>query len=66
MHSKFYSPNYKVHRSPEKGLYYVQVTGKLPEYIRKTQIGSRSFYRVHNAPLFPTLRDAILHIVHGV
>lgn len=66
---KIYQPGYKVRRLGG-GLYLVQsmYNGSAivsQTYINRIRIGSQSFYRVNGAPLFPTLRDAICHIVYG-
>ena len=68
MKQKIYNPSYKVHRAGE-GLYSVSFSTKQhagPRYISRVRIGSRNFYHVSkNAPLFPTLRDAVMHVVFG-
>lgn len=60
---RFHKPEYKVHRSPEKGMYYVTMPKTNPVYIRKVVIGSRAYYKMSNTAYFPTLRDAIFAIV---
>lgn len=68
MKQKVFQPDYKVRRHPG-GLYSVYLYRNSSPYrvvyINRTQIGSRGFYVVENAPLFPTLRDAVMHIVFG-
>lgn len=68
MKLKVFTPSYKVHRHGA-GLYSVSYSTKRRsglEYIQRVEHGSRNFYHVSkNAPLFPTLRDAVMHIVFG-
>lgn len=69
MQQKVYQPNYKVRRLGG-GVYLVQClyNGSAivsQTYINRTTVGSQSFYLVKGAPMFPTLRDAVMHIVIG-
>ena len=71
MKQKVYTPSYKVSRHGN-GLYSVTLLGSskfkqiIPSYIKRLENGSRAFYWVSDkAPLFPTLRDAVMHIVYG-
>lgn len=71
MKLKVFAPSYKVHRHGA-GLYSVTLLGNakfkqiIPAYIKRVEHGSRNFYHVSkSAPLFPTLRDAVMHIVFG-
>lgn len=65
---KIFTPSYKVHRHGG-GLYSVALLNANGPYrivyINRIEIGSRFFYLVEHAPLFPTLRDAVMHIVYG-
>lgn len=68
MKQKVYQPSYKVRRHGN-GLYSVTLLNANGPYrivyINRIQIGSRYFYLVEHAPLFPTLRDAVMHLVIG-
>lgn len=65
MNQKIYKPSYKVSRHGN-GLYSVYIQGYNPVYINRVEYGSRKFYHVNaKCPLFPTLRDAVMHIVFG-
>lgn len=65
MKQKVFTPSYKVHRHGN-GLYSVFMKGFNPVYIQRVEHGSRNFYHVNaKCPLFPTLRDAVMHIVFG-
>lgn len=68
MKLKVFAPSYKVHRHGN-GLYSVSFSTKQHSglrYIQRVEHGSRNFYHVSsNAPLFPTLRDAVMHVVFG-
>ena len=65
---KIFTPSYKVHRHGN-GLYSVSFSTPKKsglQYIQRVEHGSRNFYHVSkSAPLFPTLRDAVMHIVYG-
>ena len=61
---KIYRPDYKVRRLGG-GLYSVEIERKVAVYISRTRFGSKSFYHIKGAPLFPTLRDAVMHVVFG-
>lgn len=63
MNNKMYNPGYKVSRLGG-GLYSVFFQGYATVYIQRVEHGSRNFYRVNKKlPLFPTLRDAIFHVI---
>ena len=68
MKQKVFTPSYKVHRHGN-GLYSVSFSTPKKSglyYINAIKIGSRNFYHVSsNAPLFSTLRDAVMHVVFG-
>lgn len=68
MKLKVFTPAYKVHRHGS-GLYSVSYSTRKSSglsYIQRVEHGSRNFYYVSkSAPLFPTLRDAVMHIVFG-
>ena len=65
MQQKIHKPSYKVSRHGN-GLYSVFIQGYNAVYIQRVEHGSRNFYHVSkSAPLFPTLRDAVMHIVFG-
>ena len=69
MKQKIHKTSYKVHRHGA-GLYSVTFLDNtkfkqiIPAYIKRVEHGSRNFYHVSKgAPLFPTLRDAIFHVI---
>lgn len=63
MKNKMYKPGYKVRRLGG-GLYCVERDGKHPSYIRRIEEGSRnSYFCGGGSPWFPTLRDAIFHVI---
>jgi hypothetical protein len=65
MKQKVFTPSYKVSRHGN-GLYSVYMSGYNPIYITRVEHGSRNLYHVNSkCPLFPTLRDAVMHIVFG-
>jgi hypothetical protein len=68
MQQKVFAPSYKVHRHGG-GLYSFSFSTRKKsglQYINRIKIGCRNFYHVSKSlPLFPTLRDAVMHIVYG-